>query len=49
MLAISPFRHVPNATAGDADWLGLVWISLVTVFFLALGFAGFRRRDLARR
>ncbi|MWB96953.1 ABC transporter permease [Agromyces seonyuensis] len=48
VLAISPFWHVPGVTDPDADWWGLVWISLVTVLFLAIGFAGFRRRDLAR-
>lgn len=48
ILAISPFWHVPNVTDGDADWWGLVWISLVTGFFLLVGFAGFRHRDLAR-
>ncbi|BDZ63761.1 ABC transporter permease [Agromyces mangrovi Wang et al. 2018] len=49
VLAISPYWHVPNVTSADADWWGLVWISLVTLFFLAVGFAGFRRRDLARQ
>ncbi|MFF1571442.1 ABC transporter permease [Leifsonia sp. NPDC058292] len=48
VLAISPYWHIPNVTAADADWLGLVWISLVTALFVAIGFAGFRRRDLAR-
>lgn len=47
ILGISPFFHVPNVTASDANWMGLVWISLVTLAFLAVGFAGFRRRDLA--
>lgn len=48
ILAISPFWHIPNVTASDADWWGLLWISLVTLFLVAVGFAGFRRRDLAR-
>ena len=48
VLAISPFWHIPNVTDPDADWWGLLWISLVTLAFLAIGFAGFRRRDLAR-
>jgi ABC-2 type transport system permease protein len=47
VLAISPFWHIPNVTDADADPWGLLWISLVTVFLLAVGFAGFRRRDLA--
>lgn len=48
ILAISPFWHVPNVADDNVRWWGLVWISLITAFFLAAGFAGFRRRDLAR-
>lgn len=47
-LAISPFWHVPTVADASPDWWGLVWISLVTLFFLVAGFVGFRRRDLAR-
>lgn len=49
VLAISPFWHVPNVTESDADWLGLVWITLVMVVLLGVGFTGFRRRDIASR
>lgn len=48
ILAISPFWHIPNVTQSGADWWGLLWISMATLFFLVVGFAGFRRRDLAR-
>ena len=48
ILAISPFWHIPNVTDADADWWGLVGISLVSLFFLLVGFVGLRRRDLAR-
>lgn len=48
VLAISPFWHVPITTSDSPDLSGLVWISLFTLAFLAIGFAGFRRRDLAR-
>lgn len=48
VLGISPFWHVPNVTVTDVDLTGLGWITLVTAGFLAIGFAGFRRRDLAR-
>lgn len=48
ILAISPFWHVPVVTESEADWFGLVWISLVSLVFLVAGFAGFRHRDLAR-
>lgn len=44
-LGISPFWHVPNVAADSPNWLGLVWISLFTLGFLLIGFAGFRRRD----
>ncbi|MBY8865886.1 ABC transporter permease [Streptomyces sennicomposti] len=47
-LGISPFHHVPHVTAAHPDWWGLLWITLVTAAFLAIGLAGFRRRDLAR-
>jgi ABC-2 type transport system permease protein len=48
VLAISPFWHVPTTTSGSPDFSGLLLISLFTLAFLAIGFAGFRRRDLAR-
>ncbi len=47
-LAISPFWHIPHVTVTDADFTGLIWISLFTLGFLVIGFVGFRRRDLAR-
>jgi ABC-2 type transport system permease protein len=46
-LAISPYWHIPNTGAAAPDYLGLLWISLFTLFFLAVGTAGLRRRDLA--
>ncbi|GAB2660795.1 exporter of polyketide antibiotics [Gordonia jinhuaensis] len=42
---ISPFHHAPDVTTGSSDGWGLLWISLFTVAFLVIGFAGFRRRD----
>nr|WP_020790702.1 putative membrane protein [Gordonia sp. NB41Y] len=44
-LAISPYYHVPDVSAGEQNWWGLLWISLFTIGFLIIGFAGFRRRD----
>lgn len=44
-LGISPFYHVPHVAAGTQNWWELVWISLFTLGFLVIGFAGFRRRD----
>jgi ABC-2 type transport system permease protein len=48
ILAISPFWHVPDVAVADPDWSGLGWIMLVAALLVAVGFAGFRRRDLAR-
>ena len=47
VLGISPFWHVPNVSVSVVDWSGLGWITLVTVFLLAVGTRGFRHRDLA--
>ncbi|TDW28750.1 ABC transporter permease [Cryobacterium psychrophilum] len=47
-LAISPFWHIPLVSSVDLDLSGLVWITVVTLVLGAIGFAGFRRRDLAR-
>ena len=44
-LGISPYYHVPHVAVEPHNWWGLLWISLVTMAFLAVGFAGFRRRD----
>ncbi|MFV0632543.1 ABC transporter permease [Demequina sp.] len=46
-LGISPVWHVPDILLPDPDWTGLWWVSLFTLGFVLLGFAGFRRRDLA--
>lgn len=48
VLGISPFWHVPNVSADSPEGTGLVWTSLATLVLLAVGFAGFRRRDLGR-
>lgn len=48
VLGISPFWHLPHTQDASPDYTGLLWISLFTLGFLAVGFAGFRRRDLAR-
>lgn len=45
-LSISPLHHIPNVVAKDADWSGLAWVSVIAVVFVAIGFIGFRRRDI---
>ena len=47
VLAISPFWHVPNVTLADANGWGLLGVAGVAVLLIAIGFAGYRRRDLA--
>lgn len=48
ILGISPFWHIPQTAALNPDPTGLVWTTLFTLAFVSIGFAGFRRRDLAR-
>jgi ABC-2 type transport system permease protein len=45
-LDISPLHHVPNVTAPSPDWAALGWLAGFAVAFLAIGFVGFRRRDV---
>ena len=45
-LGISPLEHVPNVTLASPDWGGLVGLGVVAALLLAVGFAGFRRRDV---
>lgn len=47
VMAFSPFWHLPDVATGESGW-GLLWISLVTLLLTAIGFAGFRRRDIGR-
>ncbi len=45
---ISPFRHVPLLPGTDVEPWPLVWLTLAAVALVALGLAGFRRRDVPR-
>lgn len=45
-LSISPLRHVPNISATSPEWTGFVVLVGVVVGLLAVGFVGFRRRDV---
>lgn len=47
-LAISPFWHVPNVAAANDSAVGLLAVVLVGALLAGVGFAGFRRRDMAR-
>jgi ABC-2 type transport system permease protein len=47
VLGISPMWHVPAVNAPRPDWTGLAWLALVATLLITLGFAGYRRRDIA--
>lgn len=47
VLGISPMWHVPDVTASSVDWTGLGWLILIVAVFTAVGFRGYRRRDIA--
>ncbi|WP_228373365.1 ABC transporter permease [Demequina gelatinilytica] len=47
VLAISPFYHVPAVATSTVEWAGLGVVFLVGAALVTVGFAGFRRRDLA--
>lgn len=45
-LGVSPLRHVPTVTEASPGWTGLVGVAGVLGLLLAVGFVGFRRRDV---
>ncbi|MBP2321570.1 ABC-2 type transport system permease protein [Kibdelosporangium banguiense] len=46
LMDVSPFTHVPKLL-GDVTAGPLVWLSVVAIALMAVGVAGFRRRDIA--
>lgn len=46
LLGISPLHHVPDVVSADALWPSLLGLGAVVMVLVAVGFAGFRRRDL---
>ncbi|TDE25223.1 ABC transporter permease [Actinomadura sp. 6K520] len=44
-LDLSPFTHIPKLPGGDVSVVPLVWLVALTAALVALGLAGFRRRD----
>lgn len=46
VLDVSPFQHVPKFPGAEFTATPLLWLSAVAVAGLAVGLAGFRRRDI---
>lgn len=46
VLGISPLWHVPNVTDTNPDWIQLLWLALIFLFFLIIGCLGYARRDI---
>ncbi len=44
-LNLSPFEHVPSLPVADLDWVPLGVLTLLAGALMAVGIAGFRRRD----
>ena len=46
LLDLEPFAHIPRVTGGDFTAVPLLWLLLIDIALIALGMAGFRRRDV---
>lgn len=46
ILGISPLWHVPNVTDPAANAWPVLWLGVIAAALVAVGFAGFRRRDV---
>ncbi|QQQ78971.1 ABC transporter permease [Saccharothrix sp. 6-C] len=43
---LSPFTHIPKVPGAELTATPLLWLTLVAAALVAIGFAGFRRRDI---
>jgi ABC-2 type transport system permease protein len=46
MMDISPFTHVPKLPGSAMRTMPVIWLAVVAAALIAVGLAGFRRRDL---
>jgi len=46
VLDLSPYAHTPRLPGGTLELTPLVLLTLVTLLLAAVGFVGFRRRDI---
>ena len=46
VMDISPFAHVPRMPGGDFAAAPMVWLTVIAAGLIAIGLAGFRRRDV---
>lgn len=46
---LSPFAHVPHLPGGDFRALPLLWLTALALALMAVGVAGFLRRDVSER
>jgi ABC-2 type transport system permease protein len=46
LLDVSPFTHLPRTLGAAIDATPLVWMIVITAGLVAVGFTGFRRRDM---
>ncbi|MDT5358182.1 MAG: polyether ionophore transport system permease protein [Mycobacterium sp.] len=46
LLDLEPFAHIPRVTGGDFTAVPLLWLLVIDIALIAVGMAGFRRRDI---
>lgn len=46
LLSTSPFHVIPRVTASDADWAPVWWVIAIAAVLLAVGFVGYRVRNI---
>ena len=47
LMDLSPYTHVPQVPVAAMDWTPMIVLTLVAAALMAVGVAGFRRRDVS--